>query len=99
MSGGYDIIDKARHWLIRKLSCGDLIMINFSLDDAGIIDRRNLGPALIGNVDVEMRNDESGIYVGWGAKKNGNLHLKAMSNLCFSNVWFRKRFPSRGVAE
>lgn len=80
MSGNYDFIDKARHWLIRKLACGDLIMLNFSMNDEGLIDRRNLGPVLVADVKVEPPPGVSGISVG-GRKKQAHLNFRFNSYL------------------
>ena len=85
MSGRYDLIDRARHWLIRKLACGDLIMLNFSMRDDGMIDKRNLGPALIADAVVTAPEGISAVSIG-SRKKYGLLNFRMTNNARFKGV-------------
>lgn len=54
-----------RHWLIAKLACGDMIMLNFDRRCTGNIVPKNLGDALIHNVDIEgMIGERQGLNAG-----------------------------------
>jgi hypothetical protein len=52
-----------RHWLIKKLACGDMIMINFERRWTGSTVPANLGPVLISNVSFEAERPEQEIAV------------------------------------
>lgn len=52
-----------RHWLIKKLACGDMIMMNFERRWTGSTVPANLGPALISNVSFEAESPEHEISV------------------------------------
>lgn len=47
-----DAIDKIRHTLIRWLSAGDMVMLNFEIRSDGKYQPHNLGPSLIDNISV-----------------------------------------------
>lgn len=57
-----------RHWLIRKLACGDMIMMNFEIRSDNRLIKRNLGSALIADVDITVSNAQCGIRFSRGTK-------------------------------
>lgn len=85
---------KLRHRLIRLLSCGDMVMINFERRSHGITVPKNLGTVLIDNVTFEMWSLDVGIVVGpWSPRTpTAGLHLSfvpagaSLNNLQFEGL-------------
>ena len=58
-----DLFDRLRHWLIRRLACGDMVVLNVELA-FGAWRRRNAGPALLANVRVRLPQDRTEFRCG-----------------------------------
>lgn len=44
--------DRLRHWLIRKISCGDMVLLNFEIRTDDVFQAKNLGPSLVANIEI-----------------------------------------------
>jgi hypothetical protein len=83
-----DAVDKFRHWLIRKLALGDMILLNFEIRSDGKYIQRNLGPALISDADITDFSADVGIAIGrsvrWRAAMSfANLQCATIRNSTF----------------
>lgn len=84
-----DFIDKARHWLIRKLSCGDMILLNFEVRSDRSIISRNLGPSLIDGAIFTSFKGSRCVDVGRCYKGEAAMGIVADRSLTISNSVFR----------
>lgn len=81
---------KFRHWLIRKLSCGDMILLNFEIRSDGSFINRNCGPSLISDADITGFDADYCVFLGRGMKRGKSaLSLAVMQGLTISNSFFR----------
>lgn len=97
-----DIIDSLRHWLIRKLSCGDLIMMNFDIRPDGSIDNRNLGPVVLANVSISGNGKDVGVSAGKAAPnaKLAILRDVVAQDVCISKclIGVETHYPTTVIA-
>lgn len=84
-----DFIDKFRHWLIRKLSCGDMVLMNFEIRSDGSFISKNLGPTILRNADVTVFDAAYAIYIGRGYKKDACIGLASHKNIILDEVYVR----------
>ena len=85
-----DFIDKFRYWLIQKLSCGDMILMNFEIRSDGSLINRNLGPSIIVNADITAVDVNYGLRIGRNYKRDACLGVAADKNLIISECSFRE---------
>lgn len=75
-----DMIDRFRHWLIKKLSCGDFIMMNFERQSNGIFASKNCGPILIHNFEIVDLECGTMICVGYNFPLSGGCAMAIRNN-------------------
>lgn len=87
----FDLIDRARHWLIRKLSCGDMVLINFEMAQDRRFRPKNAGPSLIDGAEFAVdKNVSSAVLVSRiGPFDDCGLGLQVSSGLTISRCDFR----------
>jgi len=84
-----DAIDTFRHWLIRKLALGDMILLNFEIRSDGKYIQRNLGPALISNADITDFSADYGLSVGRRIKGRAAMSFADLLHATIRNSTFR----------
>ncbi len=62
---------KLRYWLLRKLSCGDMVVLNLHISAAGQWSKRNTGPSIVYNLAIEGKNDIGLLMTPRGISKRG----------------------------
>lgn len=83
-------MSKFRHWLIRKLSCGDMILLNFEIRSDGSFINRNCGSSLISEADVTGFEADYCVFLGRGMQHGKSaLSLAVTQGLTVSNSLFR----------
>lgn len=80
-----------RHWLIKKLALGDMIILNTDFVFGGVRSQ-NCGPGLIDNVFV--RDWESDYGIGIGNVYNCAIKLDDPHDLCISNLYVDLTIPN-----
>lgn len=85
----FDVIDRFRHWLIKKLACGDMILLNFEMAPDRRIRQRNAGPSLISGSEFAFNDtvkaavgiSRDGPFDGYGLALQSPIGLTVSDNM------------------